>query len=103
MYDWEENAWTYRLCYGMCRLFPNSSVYNTAEDGLQWGRNVLDKLGLEPIFFLLRGAPDVLSMLTSLLTLPMNPGISDDDSSRDEITLIKNSHQPTRLNSHTIA
>ena len=102
VFDWDENHWTYRLCYGIKRLFPNAGVYYSAEDGLQWETNVLDnRLGVNLHLancFLLRGAPDIIINSDKLLDTP-NPGIKEDESSEDETTLIERSHQPTRLKS----
>ena len=103
VYDWDENHWTYRLCYGMRRLFPHARVYYSAEDGLQWEIKVLaNVLSVDPRLagcFLLRGAPDIIINSDKLISTP-NPGIEEEESSGDETTLIENSHQPTKLKSY---
>ena len=104
VYDWNENDWTYRLCYAMSRLFPKAKVYYSAEDGPHWERKVLDeKLRVAPRFaeyFMLRGAPDII-INTDKLIDTLNPGIEEEDEfSEEETALIENSHQPTKLKSY---
>lgn len=41
VFNWEENDWTYRLSYGMKRIFSDVSVHFTADDGKHFARKVL--------------------------------------------------------------
>ena len=84
VYDWHENDWTYRLCYGMKRLFPHARIHYTAEDGLQWNTKVLPKvLDVDQKLadcFLLRGAPDIVINSNKLISTA-NPGVAEEESS----------------------
>ena len=103
MYDWHENDWTYRLCYGMKRLFPHARIHYTAEDGLQWNTKFLPKvLDVDQKLadcFLLRGAPDIVINSNKLISTA-NPEVAEEESSGDETALIENLHQPTKLKSY---